>query len=127
MNIISAYEHSLDKIMDAIREEYNNLNQNQNEISDYLKGLLFAHKVMIEEFKKEQSRGLQSMIDREQQIKTILFRLEQLIITADKDKTEQMIQWGEDSIEYAEAEGYEAATFQAYAIVKKILEGDLNE
>lgn len=58
MNIISAYEHSLDKIMDAIREEYNNLNQNQNEISDYLKGLLFAHKVMIEEFKKEQSRGL---------------------------------------------------------------------
>lgn len=58
MNIISAYEHSLDKIMDAIREEYNNLNQNQNEISDYLKGLLFAHKVMIEEFKKELSRGL---------------------------------------------------------------------
>lgn len=58
MNIISAYEHSLDKIMDAIREEYNNLIQNQNEISDYLKGLLFAHKVMIEEFKKEQSRGL---------------------------------------------------------------------
>lgn len=60
MNIISAYEHSLDKIMDAIRKEYNNLNQNQNqnEISDYLKGLLFAHKVMIEEFKKEQSRGL---------------------------------------------------------------------
>lgn len=67
------------------------------------------------------------MIDREQQIKTILFRLEQLIIAADKDKTEQMIQWGEDSIEYAEAKGYEAAAFQAYAIVKKILEGDLNE
>ena len=58
MNIISAYEHSLDKIMDAIREEYNNLIKKQNEISDYLKGLLFAHKVMIEEFKKEQSRGL---------------------------------------------------------------------
>ena len=67
------------------------------------------------------------MIDREQQIKTILFRLEQLIIVADKDKTEQMMIWGEYSIEYAEAEGYEAGAFQAYAIVKKILEGDLNE
>ena len=67
------------------------------------------------------------MIDREQQIKTILFRLEQLIIAADKDKTEQMMIWGEYSIEYAEAEGYEAGAFQAYAIVKKILEGDLNE
>lgn len=66
------------------------------------------------------------MIDREQQIKTILFRLEQLVITADKDKNEQMIQWGENSIEYAEAQAYEEAAFQAYAIVKKIVEGDLS-
>ena len=66
------------------------------------------------------------MIDREQQIKTILFRLEQLNIAADKAEKTQMIQWGEDSIEYAKAQSYTNAAFQAYAIVKKIVEGDLS-
>lgn len=66
------------------------------------------------------------MIDREKQIKTILFRLEQFVITADKAEKTQMIQWGEDSIEYAKAQSYAAAAFQAYAIVKKIVEGDLS-
>ena len=66
------------------------------------------------------------MIDREKQIKTILFRLEQFVITADKAEKTQMIQWGEDSIEYAKAQSYTNAAFQAYAIVKKIAEGDLS-
>lgn len=63
-------------------------------------------------------------IDREKEIKTILFRLEQFVITADKAEKAQMIQWGEDSIEYAKAKSYAAAAFQAYAIVKKVIEGD---
>ena len=66
------------------------------------------------------------MIDREKQIKTILFRLEQFVITADKAEKTQMIQWGEDSIEYAKAQSYTNAAFKAYAIVKKIVEGDLS-
>lgn len=68
-------------------------------------------------------------IDREKQVKEILNRLEQLVLKAeeDKEKVEQAYLEPDsvvDSIEVHEAKAYEDGAFAAYAIVRKILEGD---
>lgn len=62
--------------------------------------------------------------DREKEIKTVLNRLEHLVLKAEKDKTDSLYNYGEDSIEYAESEAYESGAFAAFAIVKKVIEGD---
>ena len=62
--------------------------------------------------------------NKDNQIKEILNKLEQLVLKAEKDKTDSLCNYGEDSIEYAEAEAYESGAFTAFAIVKKVIEGD---
>ena len=58
------------------------------------------------------------------EIKTILNRLEQLVLKAEQDKRDMRDNYGEDSLEYNIAEAYEAGAFAAYAIVKNIVEGE---
>ncbi len=58
------------------------------------------------------------------EIKTILNRLEQLVLKAEQDKRDMRNNYGEDSLEYNTAEAYEARAFAAYAIVKNIVEGE---
>ena len=58
------------------------------------------------------------------EIKTILNRLEQLVLKAEQDKRNMRDNYDEDSLEYNTAEGYEAGAFAAYAIVKNIVEGE---
>lgn len=62
--------------------------------------------------------------NKDNQIKEILNKLEQLVLKAEKDKTDSLYNYGEDSIEYAESEAYESGAFAAFAIVKKVIEGD---
>ena len=58
------------------------------------------------------------------EIKTILNRLEQLVLKAEQDKRDMRDNYDEDSLEYNIAEAYEAGAFAAYAIVKNIVEGE---
>lgn len=58
------------------------------------------------------------------EIKTILNRLEQLVLKAEQDKNDMLYQYGDDSLDYNTAEAYEAGAFAAYAIVKNIVEGE---
>ena len=59
------------------------------------------------------------------EIKTILNRLEQLVLKAEQDKRDMRDNYNEDSLEYNTAEAYEAGAFAAYAIVQKIIDGDI--
>ena len=59
------------------------------------------------------------------EIKTILNRLEQLVLKAEQDKDHMLYHYGDGSLEYNTAEAYEAGAFAAYAIVKNIVEGDI--
>ena len=59
------------------------------------------------------------------EIKTILNRLEQLVLKAEQDKDHMLYHYGDDSLEYNTAEAYEAGAFAAYAIAKKIIDGDI--
>ena len=59
------------------------------------------------------------------EIKTILNRLEQLVLKAEQDKRNMRDNYDEDSLEYNTVEAYEAGAFAAYAIVKKIIDGDI--
>lgn len=59
------------------------------------------------------------------EIKTILNRLEQLVLKAEHDKNDMLYHYGDGSLEYNTAEAYEAGAFAAYAIVKKIIDGDI--
>ena len=59
------------------------------------------------------------------EIKTILNRLEQLVLKAEQDKNDMLYNYGDGSLEYNTAEAYEAGAFAAYAIVKKIIDGDI--
>ena len=63
-------------------------------------------------------------VDREQQFKEVINKLEQLVLKAEKGKDDILYNWGEDSLEYSIAEAYEDGIFQAFAIVKKTFEGD---
>ena len=58
------------------------------------------------------------------EIKTILNRLEQLVLKAEQDKRDMRDNYGDGSLEYNTAEAYEAGAFAAYAIVKNIVEGE---
>ena len=60
------------------------------------------------------------------EIKTILNRLEQLVLKAEQDKDHMLYHYGDGSLEYNTAEAYEAGAFTAYAIVKKIIDGDVD-
>ena len=64
---------------------------------------------------------------RERQIRQVLSRLEQLVSKAEKDREESELQWGEDAEEAQCASAYEDGAFAAYAIVKRIFEGDYCE
>ena len=59
------------------------------------------------------------------EIKTILNRLEQLVLKAEQDKDHMLYHYGDGSLEYNTAEAYEGGAFAAYAIVKKIIDGDI--
>ena len=63
-------------------------------------------------------------VDREQQFKEVINKLEQLVLKAEKEKDDLLYDCGEDSLEYCTAEAYEDGIFQAFAIVKKTFEGD---
>ncbi len=70
-----------------------------------------------------------TLIEREKQIKKIMSKLEQLVLKAeeDKKKVEQAYLEPEsavDPMEVYEAKAYEDGAFAAYAIVKKIIEGN---
>ena len=58
------------------------------------------------------------------EIKTILNRLEQLVLKAEQDKRDMRDNCDEASLEYNTAEAYEDGAFAAYAIVKNIVEGE---
>ena len=58
------------------------------------------------------------------EIKTILNRLEQLVLKAEQDKRDMLYHYGDGSLEYNTAEAYEDGAFAAYAIVKNIVEGE---
>ena len=58
------------------------------------------------------------------EIKTILNRLEQLVLKAEQDKNDMLYKYGDGSLDYNIAEAYEAGAFAAYAIVKNIVEGE---
>ena len=58
------------------------------------------------------------------EIKTILNRLEQLVLKAEQDKRDMRDNYDEDSLEYNTAVSYEEGVFAAYAIVKNIVEGE---
>ena len=60
------------------------------------------------------------------EIKTILNRLEQLVLKAEQDKNDMLYKYGDGSLDYNTAEAYEAGAFAAYAIVKKIIDGDVD-
>ena len=59
------------------------------------------------------------------EIKTILNRLEQLVLKAEQDKNDMLYKYGDGSLDYNTAEAYEAGAFAAYAIVRKIIDGDI--
>ena len=59
------------------------------------------------------------------EIKTILNRLEQLVLKAEQDKNDMLYKYGDGSLDYNTAEAYEAGAFAAYAIVKEIIDGDI--
>ena len=54
---------------------------------------------------------------------SILHRLSELSLKANKDKEEILLQYGEESEDYKIAEAYDTGIFTAYAIVKKIIDG----
>lgn len=56
----------------------------------------------------------------------ILHRLNELSLKASKEKEALLYQYGEDSEDYKTAEAYDAGIFTAYAIVKKIIDGDID-
>ena len=55
---------------------------------------------------------------------SILHRLSELSLKASKGKEEILLQYGEESEDYKVAEAYDAGIFTAYAIVKKIIDGE---
>ena len=55
---------------------------------------------------------------------SILHRLSELSLKANKDKEEILLQYGEESEDYKVAEAYDTGIFTAYAIVKKIIDGE---
>ena len=55
---------------------------------------------------------------------SIMHRLNSLALTANKDKEEARLQYGEESEDYKVAEAYDTGVFTAYAIVKKIINGE---
>ena len=63
--------------------------------------------------------------NKNDEIKTILNRLEQLVLKAEQDNTDILYKYGDGSLDYNTAEAYEAGAFAAYAIVKKIIDGDI--
>ena len=65
--------------------------------------------------------------DREKEIKTVLNRLEQLVLKAEKAKKELEEAYLEedsvvDKLEIYEQEAYESGIYEAYAICKKVFE-----
>lgn len=70
--------------------------------------------------------------DREKEIKTVLNRLEQLVLKAEKTKKElEEAYLEEDSVvdksEIYEQEAYESGVYEAYAICKKVFEDQYYE
>ena len=60
--------------------------------------------------------------DREKEIKTVLNRLEQLVLEAEKETEKLEEEYGGEGEEYWVQEAYESGVYEAYAICKKVFE-----
>lgn len=61
-------------------------------------------------------------IDKEKEISTVKFRLEQLITLSDKEVNELLYNYGPDYEDYIEKSGYARGIWDAYLIVRKVFD-----
>ena len=61
-------------------------------------------------------------IDREKEISTVKFRLEQLIARSEREANEFLYDYGEESEDYIEKSGYASGVWDAYLIVRKVFD-----
>ena len=61
-------------------------------------------------------------IDREKEISTVKFRLEQLIALSEKEANELLYNYGLDYEDYVEKSGYARGVWDAYLILRNVFD-----